>query len=1143
MGNFKKLLATLCAACLAGTAFASEQLLAAQPSDQQSIAHALGSYDDDLVMRYTSSAGTKSTDNAWDNSESFYRALPLGNGRIGAMIYGNCPTEWIDLNECTVWSAGPGSNDRDGAGNSLKTVQDLLSQEKYDDANSIIGSKMIGGGQAKYQKVGMLKLSLGHENVSDYSRQLDMNTAVASTSYSFGGKKYTRESFVSYPNQVMVTRISCDAASSVSLAVGYDGLLNGTVTEADNNTIIANGHGDDDCWVKGAVYYSARTKVVAEGGSVSTGSSRINVQNADSVMILTTIRTNFVNAQLCNGDEKGDAAKDMQKLDGMTYKELYDNHVADYQALFQRVDVELGGNSSVTNSKTIEARIAEFNQTNDPKMVETLFQYGRYLMIAASRDAQAMNLQGIWNKYSSPAWGSKSTTNINYEMNYWPAFTTNLAECFEPFIEKAKALTVSGAKTAQVHYNINTGWVLHHNTDIWNRTGPIDGTWGQWPVGGAWVSNMLYDAYKFNQNADYLEEIYPVIQGSASFLNALMIPQNIEGQTYMVISPSASPELNIPGKPDSYCAYGITMDNAISRELFQDVVDASTILGKDASFRSELQEKLSLIKPATEGRYGQLEEWAYDWDNPNETHRHISHIYGLFPGNEYSPATNPDIAEAAATALNHRGDDGTGWSEAWKLNCWARLEDGEHAYNLVKLMISPVDKNGRLYANLWDAHPPFQIDGNFGFTSGVAEMLLQSQNDEVVLLPALPQVWDTGHANGLCARGGFEISEMNWKNGRLTDVTILSNAGCVCNLRYGNARISFETQKGGVYHLNGLLRFTDDAQVLGNLAKGKSASASVGTAAPAIDGQADTMWSAKGNLNGEWLSVDLGEQLEIRRWTVKLGGVNGDINFNARDLRLQYSSDGTNWKDADVVYGNTKSTLTRNLPAFSAQFVRLCLDTSTQNNAGGVQVAEFEVWGAADGSASSVSAYSKMEAENCDFLFGGIQVENHDTWKDIGYIQNGSAAVVCGVDFGGGAEKFQIHASSATEGCTVELHLGSEDGTLVGECTVNGTGDWAEYDTFECNVKDCAGVQDLYLVFRGDDGYLCNVDWFSFSYTAMRGDLNGDKQVDARDLAMLKKLVLSSNTVVEPTLTAADWNQDGKVNASDADAMLQFLLG
>jgi alpha-L-fucosidase 2 len=1101
-------------------------------------------YDEDLVMHYTSEAGTKNTDNCWDNSESFYRALPLGNGRIGAMVYGNCPTEWIDLNECTVWSAGPGSNDREGAAGYLKQVQDLIKQGKYADADSIVGSKMIGGGQAKYQKVGMLKLAMGHDKVSDYSRELDMNTAVASSSYTYQGKKYKRESFVSYPDQVMVTRITCESKGSVSMSVGYDGLLNGKTETDGSDTIVANGHGDDDLRTRGAVYYSARTKVINEGGTVSASGGKINVSGCDSVMILTSIRTNFIDSNTCNGDEKGDSAADMKKAEGKSWDELYENHLKDYQSLFKRVDIELGGDSAVTNAKTVESRISEFGKTNDPKMVETLFQYGRYLMISASRDSQAMNLQGIWNKYSSPAWGSKSTTNINYEMNYWPAFTTNLAECFTPFVEKAKALTVNGSKTAKTQYGIDEGWVLHHNTDIWNRTGPIDGSWGLWPVGGAWISNMLYDAYEFNQDEAYLADIYPVIEGSAKFLDRLMINQSFGGQEYRVISPGVSPELALPISANHYVSAGVTMDNAITRELFEDVVDASRILGKSESSYSNYEKTLSMIKPPAAGKHGQLMEWAEDWDNPRETHRHISHIYGLFPGSEYSPTTNEEISAAAAQALKNRGDAGTGWSEAWKLNCWARLKDGEHAYNLVKLLISPVNgtESGRLYANLWDAHPPFQIDGNFGFTSGIAEMLLQSTNDEITLLPALPSAWSTGHANGLCARGNFEVSEMNWANGRLTDVTIKSNSGKLCNLRYGNKTISFETEKGGEYHLSGLLSFTDKPVMLANAAKGRKVTASSGDASAAADGSDSTMWEAKGKLNGEWMTVDLGEKTDISRWAVKFGGVNGNSNYNSRDFRLQKSDDGTSWTDADIVYGNTKAVVSRNVSEFSARYVRLLLETSTQNNAGGIAVAEFEVWSEGD-TAGTVSAYAqKLQAEDSDILTGGIRVEESGSGKCLGYIKSGSSLALADVDFGKGAGTFRVSASSAADGGKIEVRLGSPDGKLAGTCTIDPTGEWSAYKTFECTLENCRGTEDLYLVFTGSDGYLFNVDWFEFegNASASKGDVNSDGSVNATDLKNLSTYMFGNRTAIDST--SSDINDDGKVNIADFCLLKEILL-
>ena len=1097
--------------------------------------------DPDLIMRYDSQAGTHSTDNAFDNDESFYKALPLGNGRIGAMVYGNCPTEWIDLNECTVWSAGPGSNDREGAADYLKEVQQLLSAGKYKEANDIIGSKMIGGGQAKYQKVGMLKIASGHENVTDYSRQLDMNTGVASTEYNCGGKHYIRESFVSYPDQVMVTRISCSDSGSVSFSAGYDGLLNGKVS-IDGDTIIATGHGDDDCWTRGAVYYCARTKIIPDGGSLSAGDGRLNVSGADSVTLVTAIRTNFIDAQTCNGDEKGDSAKDLKKVDGMTYDELYKRHSDDFSELMHRVDLDLGGNSAVTNSKTVETRISEFGKTNDPKMVKLLYQYGRYLMISGSRGAQAMNLQGIWNKYTNPAWGSKSTTNINYEMNYWPALTTNLSECFIPFVEKAKALTVNGSKTAKTQYGIDEGWVLHHNTDIWNRTGPIDGQWGLWPTGGAWISNMLYDAYKFNQDESYLADVYPVIKGSTAFLNKLMTTQEIDGQTYMVISPSASPELPLPGyawDDNVYCSYSVTMDNAICRELFQDTAKAAAQLGVDDSFRTEIEGKLDMIRPPQTGKYGQLTEWAYDWDNPNETHRHISHIYGLFPGNEYSPSTNKKISAAAATALEHRGDAGTGWSEAWKLNCWARLEDGEHAYNLVKLLISPVNgtESGRLYANLWDAHPPFQIDGNFGFTSGVTEMLLQSQNDEISLLPALPSAWETGHVNGLCARGNFEISEMSWEGGILTGAAILSKSGGVCTVRYGNKRVCFMTEKGKTYHLDGRLKVTEKVQLIGNIAPNGKATSSSNPADEAIDGSASTAWTGEKGANSYEITVDLGEVTDIYKWGIRFGGGN-DI---ARSMTILYSSDGENWEKADELSGNTKNYFCRNIKPVKARYFAIETMLPTQKNDGAAKICEFEIYGPSEEQTSGISPYFRsIEAEDSDVLLGGIKIENNEGYSDIGYIQNGSAFVVCDLDFFLGAASFKIKASSAGDGGAVELHLGSVSGPVVGKCDISPTGEWSDYKEFTCNMAGCSGLQDVYIVCRGEDGYLFNVD--SISFVPLYGDVNDDGEFSVADVVKLQKWLISSKGATVENWKAGDITEDKVLNVFDLILLKRALV-
>jgi len=1103
-------------------------------------------YDEDLVMRYTKSAGNVNTNNAFNNNESFYKALPVGNGRIGGMVYGNCPDELIDLNECTVWSSGPSNNNKDGAANYLKEAQNLLKDGKYKAANDLIGSRMIGGGEAKYQMVGGLKLSFGHKNVSGYTRSLDMNDAVARTEYTCNGVKYKRETFVSHPDDVMVTRITADRSGAVSMTLGYENVLNGGVSTDGNDTLVANGHGSDDNWVKGAVYFSSRSKVIPQNGKVSAGNGNINVSGADSVVILTSIRTNFINYKLCNGDEKSDAKADIAKAEKLTYDTLYENHKADYQELFKRVDVDLGGDSSVSNSKTVDQRINEFSKTQDPKMVKMLYQYGRYMMISASRDAQPMNLQGIWNKYSNPAWGSKATTNINYEMNYWPALTTNLEECFTPFVDKALTLQYAGNETAKVHYGINDGWVVHHNTDIWNRTAPIDGTWGQWPVGGAWISNMLYDAYRFNKNDEYLEKVYPVIKGSASFLNQLMIPVNINGQEYMAISPSTSPELNLPpyyGSNEAFCDYSVTMDNGIARELFKDVTEASAILGKDENLRSDLNSKLTLIRPETIGNWGQIQEWAHDWDNKNEKHRHISHMYALYPGYEISPTDNPTTSKAAMTSLNARGDDGTGWSEAWKLNCWARLEDGEHAYNLVKLLVSPVSGGGRLYENLWDAHPPFQIDGNFGFTSGVTEMLLQSHNDVITLLPALPSRWSTGHANGLRARGNFEVKEMSWTNGSLDKVSIVSRSGGVCTVRYGGETVSFDTEAGQTYTLTGELMLESNTNELQNVALNKtvtsSGSETGSDAALAVDGKDSTKWADLDGLSGEWIQVDLGAEYDIERWTIRFAGVKEDINLNARDFRIEASPDGESWTDVSTVYGNTKTVCSKNVAEISARYVKLTMLTSTQNNKGGARVYEFEVWGADNKPPVPITAYANTHA--CDFRFkhGGVRKDHDDT--DIGYIMDGCYVVYRNVDFETGADSFRVNAASDTSGGTIELRVGSSDGKLIGSCDISGTGGWTEFSEFSCETEQCTGVQDLYLVFKGDDGYLMNVSDFEFS--GVKGDMDCDRTIDVFDFTIGRKALVKSAELKGLAASNADIDSNGEIGIADMVRLEKYLLG
>ncbi len=1116
---------------------------------------AAASSDSDLIMHYSSSAGTKFSGNAWDNDESFYKALPLGNGRIGAMVYGNCPTERFDLNEATFWSGGPGSNNKTVSADTMERCWQQMLSGDFKGADGTISNSMIGGGMAKYQSVGTLNLDTGHRDVSGYERHLDLNTAAAGCSYSCGGKQYTRESFVSHPDQVLVTRISCAEKGGVSLTASYDCSLENqfTVTTDGNDTLVMNGHGDSGYGMPFAVWFSTRTKLIPTGGTVSAEGGKIRVSGADSVLVLTSVRTNFVDYATCNADEKGMAADDLAAAAAKSYDELYEAHEADYTELFDRVDVELGGDGS-NNEKPIPQRISEFGRNNDPKLAELVFQYGRYMMISASRDSEPMNLQGIWNKFRDPAWGCKYTTNINYEMNYWPAMTTNLEECFRPFVEKAKSLQAQGNKTAKEVYGVSEGWVVHHNTDLWNRTGPIDGAWGMWPTGAAWISDMLYDAYRFNQDEAYLQEVYPVIEGSAKFLSSIMREAKIDGQTYSVVFPSTSPEVNTPagsGGRGAATSYGVTMDNALSHALFTDTIEAAEILSGGNAFTDMLQNRLNAIKPPTIGSWGQIQEWAFDWDAKNEQNRHISHMYDLFPGQVISKGDTAQFAEAAAVSLNARGDAGTGWSEGWKLNCWARLEDGPHAYNLVRLLVSPVGNSGRLYDNLWDAHPPFQIDGNFGFTSGVAEMLLQSHDDVIKLLPALPEQWNTGHAYGLCARGGFTVDQ-DWSGGQLVSASVYSKNGNVCTVSCQGETVSFPTEKGKTYIISSDLEVTD-ADALRNVARDRSVYASTDAMSDdsarssryAVDGSDATAWNDSHSASGSaYIEIDLNQGKKVQRkdndtytlcrWDISLAGISGDQKDNARALKLSFSRDhGKTYDSSVTVNGNSKNIVSGVLDNIEANYVRVEVSEPAQYGGGKTQINEIALWGISDEPEPTRSPYETVEAESFDRQ-SGIQTEQLENGgMDVGYIQNGDYIAFKRMDFGAGAEEFSVQAGSASDGGTITLRLDSPTGKKIGSCAVSGTDGWTDFKQFTCEVSGAAGVHTLYLVFEGGDGFLMNADSFTFKAGKSTGDLNDDGNTDAQDAVLMLNHLLTKKALTAEQAARADLNGDGKITAAD----------
>lgn len=734
----------------------------------------------DLTLWYSKDAGTVFTD-----------ALPIGNGRLGGMVYGIVSRDVIGLNECTVWSGYPGNNNKAGAANSLATARSQLFAGNYAAADATVAN-MIGSGQERFLPVGNLYLNFPGHSASNYYRELDLRTAIAKTTYTYAGVNYTREYFASYPDQVIVVRLTASQPNKITFSTSMDSPQTPVTTaNSGNDLLILNGQAD-------AVRFQNRVKVRTEGGTVTATSTGISVNGANSATVILAIGSNFNAYNNVSGDQIARAARYIEDISSKTYPQLLNAHLADYKALFNRVDLNLGAAHSSASLST-DQRVARFGSTNDPSLVRLHYQFGRYLMIACSRPgSQPANLQGVWNKDMYPSWGSKYTTNINFQMNYWMTETANLPECATPMIDKTKALVVPGQQSAQAHWGVNQGWVLHHNTDLWNRTGPIDGAWGHWPTGGAWLCYNLWEHYQFSKDRIYLNDVYPTMKSSAQFFLNSLVTEPVSGNNYLVTSPSSSPELQHNG---FWTCFGPAMDIQIIRDLFNTVIKASEILNTDDTFRNQVKAALARLPPHRVGRYGQLQEWFQDWDNPNEKHRHISHLYGLFPSNQITLRGTPALANAAKVTLTQRGDDATGWSLAWKMNFWARMEDGNHAYQLIRMLLTPE----RTYNNLFDAHPPFQIDGNFGAVSGVNEMLLQSQNNELQFLPALPTLWSGGYIKGLRARNGFMVDSMSWRSGKLDHVSVTSLTGDTLRMRYGAITRTYITKAGETYDFDGIL--------------------------------------------------------------------------------------------------------------------------------------------------------------------------------------------------------------------------------------------------------------------------------------------------------------------------------------------------
>jgi len=700
-------------------------------------------------------------------ASEWVEALPVGNGRIGAMIFGDPISERLQLNEDTLWTGGPYDPVNPAARAALPEVRRLVAAGRYAEAEALADARLMGTPrtQMAYQSLGHLLLDLPASEtgkITGYRRELDLDSAVSTVRFRLDGIGHRREIFASAPDDVLIVRLAADAPFDLDVALASEQPEARAVAAGDMVTL--SGRNAARAGVAGALRFAARALVDAEGGTVATLGDRLRVTGARAITVMIAMATSYRRFDDVAGDPETATLDVLHRARARGFTRLRADAVAAHRALFRRVSLDLG--TTPAAAAPTDERVRADRLADDPALAALYFDYGRYLLIASSRPgSQPANLQGIWNGSDDPQWQSKYTVNINTEMNYWPAEITALGECTEPLLRMVRELAITGETTAREMYGAR-GWMCHHNSDLWRATAPIDGAkWGMWPTGGAWLCTHLWERYDYGRDRDFLRAAYPLMRGAALFFLDTLQSDPATGE--LATNPSISPE-NQHGHGAAICA-GPAMDSQILRDLFDQVATAAAILDVDADFAAEVRRARARLAPDRIGAQGQLQEWREDWDAiaPEPDHRHVSHLYALFPSGQIDPERTPGLAAAARRSLELRGDESTGWATAWRAALWARLGEGDHAHRILAFLLGP----GRTYPNMFDAHPPFQIDGNFGGTRAIAEMLMHSRSDEIRLLPALPASWPDGSVTGLRARGRCRV-DIRWRGGRIEEAVL-----------------------------------------------------------------------------------------------------------------------------------------------------------------------------------------------------------------------------------------------------------------------------------------------------------------------------------------------------------------------------------